>query len=266
MKISRKRFFKDAAKVMLSASAGALGSNAMLHAATHTNMETPPWPWPYSPLDPEQARKLSHDCFYEYGCAYASFSGILKLLQDKVGHPFTSIPPEIMSFGGAGVKGWGTLCGTLNGAFAAISLVCDPKAATRLVDDLMGWYARSRLPTDRSREYAEKGEFKVDKGIKEIPQSRSGSPLCHISVTKWCKTTGMAAESPERFERCARLSGDVAARAILVLNKHAENAFENQYGISATAFECNKCHGPGGEEADVDAKMDCGPCHGDPHE
>jgi hypothetical protein len=171
-----------------------------------------------------------------------------------------------MSFGGAGVKGWGTLCGTLNGVFAAISLVSSPETTGKLVDDLMGWYARSRLPTAKSAEYAEKGAFKVDKGIKEIPQSRSGSPLCHISVTRWCKATEMSSDSPERFERCARLSGDVAARAITLLNKHAENTFENQYGISATAFECNKCHGPKGEEANVLAKMDCAQCHGDPHE
>jgi hypothetical protein len=130
----------------------------------------------------------------------------------------------------------------------------------------MSWYAQSQLPTDLSNAYGQTGRFTVDKEIKDMPQSMSGSPLCHISVTKWCKTSGLTADSPERFERCARLSGDVAAQAILLLNDQAEKKFEAEHQLSANASECNTCHGPKGDEANVLAKMDCVQCHGDPHQ
>jgi hypothetical protein len=265
MTISRKQFFKDTAKYFVGATAAVLGSNVSSIRSAYANIQTHEWPWPYSPLDPEYARKLAHDCFYESGCSYAGFSGLLKPLQEKIGEPFASIPPQMMSYGGAGVKGWGTLCGTLNGVSAAVSLVCDPKSSSAIINELMSWYAQTRLPTDKSNEYGETGRFQVDKKIKEMSQSRSGSPLCHISVTRWCRASGLTADSPERFERCARLSGDVAAQAILLLNEQAEEKFEAKHAISANAFECNKCHGPKGDEANVLAKMDCVQCHGEPH-
>jgi hypothetical protein len=171
----------------------------------------------------------------------------------------------MMSYGGAGVKGWGTLCGTLNGASAAVSLVCNPKSSSVIINELMSWYAQSHLPTDKSNAYGETAQFQVDKKIKDLPQSRAGSPLCHISVTRWCKASGLTVDSPERFERCARLSGDVAAQAILLLNNLAEGEIKVTNGLSANALECNRCHGPKGEEADVHTKMDCVQCHDDSH-
>ncbi len=264
-RISRKKFLSGAARYFAAAAAGStvpcvLGKDSLTAAPV-----APSWPWPYAPLDLEEARKLGHDAYYEYGCCYAGFAGIVKALQDKVGAPFTAIPLQMMSYGSGGLEGWGTLCGALNGASAAISLVSDVRTAGLLIDELTNWYTQEFLPSDLSNRYAENHGFKVDKGIKALRSNRSGSPLCHVSVTKWCQGAKLAVDSPERLERCARLSGDVAAQAVKLLNDQSEGSFHSDHSVPKSVSECLSCHGAGHSVKNVSAKMDCQPCHHDVH-
>ena len=171
-----------------------------------------------------------------------------------------------MSYGGGGLKGWGTVCGTLNGAAAAISLVRDEVASTPVIDELMGWYAQALMPSDISNRYGEDGTFPVDKGIKSLTQSKSGSPLCHVSVTGWCSSAGYEIGSPEQNERCSRVSGDTAAKAVMLLNAQQDGNLRNEYVIPASTSKCLSCHGPEKEVANVDHKMACIQCHGKPHD
>jgi hypothetical protein len=73
-------------------------------------------------------------------------------------------------------------------------------------------------------------------------------------------------ESPERKERCARPSGDVAAQAVMLLNESSRGAFRTVHGAPASVSDCLSCHGGGKAENNVSAKMDCGPCHHGVHE
>jgi hypothetical protein len=261
--ISRKRFLSDAMKYLTGAAASLTGFRLATSEKSLADTKTKPLPWLYAQLDPEGTRKLAHDLFYDSGCGYAGFAGILKGLQEKAGEPFTSLPLEIMNYSGSGIKGWGTICGALNGASAAISLVTDARTSGPLIDELMGWYTQTLLPSELSNQYAENHRYKVDKNIKALPRDKSGSPLCHISVTNWCTASGLSVDSPERLERCARLSGDVAAQAVKLLNDQAQNNFHAEFVPLSSTTECLSCHGSKGESKNVAAKLDCIQCHKD---
>jgi hypothetical protein len=231
--------------------------------------EVPEWPWPYVKLDPEMIRKKGHLGYYKAHCCYGAFWAIIDSLREEIGFPYTQIPAEMMIYGAGGVAGWGTLCGALNGAFAAINLVTDEKTCKKIVHELMGWYTETPLPTEISNQYAVEHAFLVEeyKSDEALAQSVAGSPLCHVSVTKWCQASGYASGSPERSERCGRLTGDVAARAVELLNQYIDNAFEPTFELPAGTTACRACHFKG---KDYDqgqftrGKMDCLQCH-EPH-
>ena len=166
-----------------------------------------PFGYPETGLNVEETRELGYAGFkgitladgtQHVGCAFGAFNAIIGQLADKVGQPYTRIPVQMMDWAGAGVVGFGTLCGTLNGAAAAIGLICSPQDARGFVSDLLTWYSEASLPTNL---YAPTGD---------LPQSRADSNLCHVSLTHWCRASGYASGSPERAERCSRLSGDIA--------------------------------------------------------
>jgi hypothetical protein len=264
-RISRKQFLSGAAGYLTTAAAGSAAWSLLSKEPAISGPVAPSWPWPYARLDMEEARRLGHDGYYEYGCGYAGFAGIVKALQDKAGAPFTGVPLQMMSFGSGGLKGWGTICGALNGASAAISLVSDTKTAGLLIDELTNWYTQALLPGDIGNRIAESRGYAVDKGIKALPQNRSGSPLCHISVTKWCAASRYAVDSPERLERCARVSGDVAAQAVKLLNDQSLGTFRAEHTPPKSVAECMSCHGAGRAEKNVSTKMECVKCHHDVH-
>lgn len=259
--ISRKRFLSGAARYMAAAVGGTVCFHVLGEKTPAAATDAPAWPWPYTKLDAEEARKLGHDAYYEMGCGFAGFAGIVKGLQDKAGAPFTSLPPQMMSYGSGGLKGWGTICGAINGASAAISLVTDSRTSGLLIDELMNWYTQSLFPSDVSNRYAEEHSFKVDRKIKALAQNKSDSPLCHVSVTKWCLASGYAVDSPERMERCARLSGDVVAMAVKLLNDQTAGAFHTEHANAKSVSDCLSCHGGGRPQKNVSAKMDCLQCH-----
>ncbi len=231
--------------------------------------EVPEWPWPYVKLDPEMIRKKGHLGYYKAHCCYGAFWAIVDSLREEIGFPFDQIPAEMMIYGAGGAAGWGTLCGALNGAFAAINLVTDEGTCKKIVHELMGWYTETPLPTEISNQYASEHAFLVDKYKSDevLAQSVAGSPLCHVSVTKWCQASGYPSGSPERSERCGRLTGDVAARAVELLNQYADNAFEPAYEMPVGATVCRSCHFKGKEFEKgqfTRGKMDCLQCH-EPH-
>lgn len=230
----------------------------------------PAAPWQYVKLDVEEVRKRGHEGYYRGDCGFGGFASIIEALRDKAGFPFTQIPVEMLGFGAGGVSGWGTTCGALIGASAAINLVTDKDNARKLVSELLGWYSTTPLPSEKSNEYAVKHEFLVKeyKSDKELAQSVSNSPLCHASVTGWCLAAKTASGTPERAERCGRLTGDVAAHAVELLNAHLDGTFAATFKPSEETAGCQTCHTVG-KEFDMgqftNGKMECTDCH-DPHD
>ena len=251
--LSRRTFLADTGKVALGLAIGSVGlSLAGCSAKTtgsKTKQELPAWPWTYSKkLDPNAVAKLAYEGFYQGACCYAVANSILTELKNKVGFPFTQIPSDMFRYGEGGIVGWASLCGTLNGASAVINLVSPKEVYGPLINELMGWYTETAFPVY------------VPEGKDKLVTSKSGSPLCHVSVTNWCKVSKAGAESKERAERCARLCGDVGKRVAEMLNDNADGKFVAAYKDPASITGCMSCHGKTAMN-NTRGKMACVQCH-----
>jgi Putative redox-active protein (C_GCAxxG_C_C)/FlgD Ig-like domain len=263
--VTRKEFLKTGARYAAGVAVGA----GVVNMVTHSNMKAGglayTWPWPYQTLDVEAVRILGHDAYWAgKGCSYGSFHAIATKLREVLPDPWDALPSEIMLYGGGGGAGWGTLCGALNGPAALISLVVTSPRSNVLNSELFGWYTQTLFPTDTSNQYAANHTFTDNRCDVALAQNASGSPLCHASVTEWCKASGITQDDLKRKERCARVTGDVAAFAAHILNEEFAGTFAATYVPPATIADCMSCHGVGTMNT-VAAKMDCVQCHGDPH-
>jgi hypothetical protein len=191
-------------------------------------------PFGYVPLDIEATRQLGYDSYKgivingvkHQHCGFAAFNAIISQLAevDPYG-PYANIPTQMMEWAAGGAADFASLCGTLNGASAAIGLICAAADAKAFVSDLLTWYTQTALPTN------------IVAPTGPLAQSVANTTLCHNSVTNWCRASGYASGSPERGERCARLAGDVAAKAVEMLNN-------GRLGlpVPASSTSCVQCH------------------------
>lgn len=264
-KITRQEFFRKTAIYTTGAGVAAVGTGFLFSKEARAEGLVEDWPAPYSTLDVEKVRVRAHDdfCTEGKGCCYAAFDGIISVLREELPETFPSFPNEIMVYGHGGVVGWGTICGAVNGAAAAISLVCDKAASDQLVSELCGWYTQELIPSEISNTYAGDGTFTATKSDEVLPQNASGSVLCHVSVTKWVEASGIAVDDAKRLERCARLSGDVAAKAVELLNAHYGSGFTAEYVPPEGIETCMACHSSAGVKKNVASKSECEQCHGD---
>ncbi len=263
--IARREFLRNAGFTAV-AGAVALAGCAPKKIVEEVVKEIPPHPWPYPRIDVEAVRKLGHARYYDNDCGYGSFAAIIETMRELVGFPYTQIPTDMLGFGAGGVSGWGTTCGALLGAAAAINLMTTHEDARKLVDQLLAWYSQTPFPSEISNDYAANhaylvAEYKTD---QKLVSSVSHSPLCHVSVTNWCKESGFASGSKERSERCGRLTGDVAAKAVELLNEHRDGTFKAVFKLSDETTGCMTCHKkgesyPAGQF--TQGKMECLDCH-----
>ena len=87
---------------------------------------------------------------------------------------------------------------------------------------------------------------------------------CHISVARWCKISGYGAGTPEWYERCSRLCGDVAARAVELLNALKDGSFTASYTPRTETTGCASCHASGKDALKRQVavgKQNCLDCH-----
>jgi hypothetical protein len=264
--VTRKEFLKTGAKYATGVAVGAGAMNLLTQSRSHAGTLLTPWPWPYQAVDVEAVRILGHDAYWEgKGCSYGAFHAIATKLRQVLPDPWNQLPSEIMLYGGGGGAGWGTLCGAINGPAALISLVLSSARSGILNNELFGWYTQTLFPTDISNQYAVNHIFQDNRCDITLPQNASGSPLCHASVTEWCKAANYTQDALQRKERCARVTGDVAAFAAQILNDELVGNFVPHYVPPATIAGCMSCHGVGTLNK-VAAKMECTQCHGtNPH-
>jgi hypothetical protein len=244
---------------MIVAAAGGTAVTPLLTTANFAAKEQekiPEVPWTYKKVDPVAVAERAYPAYYRGGCSYGAYEGIIGELKEVAGHPYTLIPTEMFIFGEGGVAGTSTLCGALNAAAAAIFLVTGGVAqnkreeAFEMIRELFNWYEQQALPNYRPRNPK-----------YEIKASTSKSPLCHVSVTKWCKATGFKSFSKERAERCGWLTASTAKYAVEILNKKAESAFKVAHTLSPQVQSCRSCHDKAGALENSRTMMDCGGCH-----
>ncbi len=222
-KISRRSALKALGGITAGAALSGLGLAAPIKILAQENSAGDQHPWPYENLDVEELRKLGHEGYYLGNCSSGAFYAILSALRDKVGEPYTNIPltppNNMLHFGGGGI-GAGMCCGALLGAFAAINQVTDSTRAREIVAELMEWYKNEPLPTNISNRYGSNREFLVDEYLSDevITQTVANSAMCEDSVVAWISETGIGYGDDRRKERCARLTGDVVAKAVELLN------------------------------------------------
>lgn len=203
------------------------------------------WPWPYAKLDPQATAELAYAEWYRVFCGAAVVNAIFGQLREKVGEPYRSFPKDAFTFLEGGVSGWGTICGACAGSNIVTNLILGPRSAGSEQGMLMGsellqHYASTAMPT-----YAPK----APKVAAEIPRTVADSPLCHLSVGKWMKAANKELASPERKDRCARLTASMAAQTVTLLNAWKDGTYKTkgvvparQYGIQSQ-HNCNDCHG-----------------------
>jgi hypothetical protein len=144
-----------------------------------------------------------------------------------------------------GVSGWGTLCGANAGANIVTNLIIGPRIAGTedgmlMGSELMQHYASTAMPT-----YVPK-----DPKVKaEIPKTVADSPLCHISVGKWMKAANKDLGSPERKDRCARVTASMAFQTVTLLNAWKDGQYKTKGVVPAKAYG-------------IQAQHNCGDCHG----
>jgi cytochrome c553 len=263
---TRKEFLADAAKYTVGAAAGVATLSAIFGHQSQAGDKAVTWPLPYAQLDVEKVRKAGHDAYWSgKGCSYGAFHALMSEIRALVGEPYLSIPSEIMIYGHGGGVGWGGLCGALNGPAAFISMVCLKARSDVLIHELFGWYTQTQFPSDISNQYAVESAYADNRYTGALQQNASGSILCHVSVTEWCKATQIAVGDTKRKERCARLTGDVAAYAAKLLNDEFSSQFTPVFTAPQSVTVCGTCHGSTGIKPFTAVKMECVQCHGNMH-
>ncbi|MEN6427596.1 MAG: C-GCAxxG-C-C family protein [Phycisphaerales bacterium] len=239
---------------------GAAAGSCLLSSCTRQEMKTAQekadlsvLPWPYHELDPETTAERAYLLCYEGHCMYGVFKSIVGQLAERCGEPYRSFPCGMMTYGAGGVASWGSLCGALNGAAAAISLFVPKKELqAKLTGQLFLWYEQAELPV-----YAPA----KPKLAMQMPTSVARSVLCHPSVGAWCKKSGYPVAGKEHMERCARLTADTARQTVIVLNEGLSGKAARPLIADEQVGRCNACHGRDGDRKDALARMTCGSCH-----
>ena len=263
--LTRKEFLTNTSKYAVGAVAGVVGLNALAGGKILANPKATAWPWPYVELDPEVVRLNAHHLYYsDKDCCSGVFGAFTEALTEKLPDPWANMPMEVMLFGRGGGNGWGTLCGTVNGAAAIISMVVSKADSGKLINEVWGWAASTALPSDAANQASVDGKYADKKYEGVLPQSVAGSVLCHASVSQWCFIAEKKVSDTERKERCARVAGDVAAKTAEVLNAYFAQTFTPTYVTDPHVAQCGTCHGSSGFN-NVMTQMNCEPCHGDPH-
>jgi len=214
--------------------------------------KTEKWPWPYEKLDPTITAELAYKEWYRVFCGCAVISSVFTQLREKVGEPYSSFPIDAFVFLEGGVASWGTICGSNAGANIVANLIIGPRIIGAvdghlIGTDIMQWYCESALPIF---------EPKSPKIREPIPQTISESPLCHVSVGKWMAVADKPIGSPERKDRCARVTASVAYHLVELLNAWKDDDYDDEgdwtplsvYGINAQP-NCMECHAGGIPEA-----------------
>lgn len=221
------------------------------------------WPYPVGGLDVDLVRFYGKEGYYSRlggagGCGYGGAIGLIYALREALpGSVWDDLPDVMFKYGSGGAAGWGTLCGSLNGALAVMTLAC---SSGDVRDDLMGWYTTAVLPTDRWNEQDFLANY--DPEGYEYASSVADSPLCHISVSTWGKIAGVLMNEAGKKARCSRVTGDTCAKAAELLNAYAAGSYLKEFTTPEEYAHCLECHdAKNGVLHDQQGKMNCVQCH-----
>jgi hypothetical protein len=217
-RLSRRAFIGGASALASGSLVAALG----VPGAALAQAAPPPGAWPIPVLDPNAVRDAGYWGYWandpykatNYGCSYGVASALLAAIKAGLGpgSPWDLLPLEMFKWGKTGCVESGTLCGALAGALPIFTLA-SPASVTEMGADLLRWYQEAPLPSREMDSLDSKRRY------PNQAQSVSASPLCHVSVSEWCKAAGKLSSSTDRKTRCGKLTGDVGKMAAIILNR-----------------------------------------------
>jgi hypothetical protein len=289
--ISRRKFLGRGALALGAAGAtvaatGGLGlfSNSIAAGAGGGTCATVPgtvkhprgtWGYPSGGLNADECAERAYHSYQVGHCAYAVMDGIMGTLQDVLGSPYTNLDMSSFVFLWGGLNGWGTVCGTIAGAGITSNLIYGVNSVTGLDDgmaiseEMTGYYANTPLPDYEpvTTEYGGTDPAYLPGGA--IPQDTPGTPICHISVSKWMNAAGVTDFwSEERNERCARLAAQMTKKTVQLLNAVNDGTYVYG-GTGAGAWPAPPgfwpspgFNNPGFGAYGRPAQENCGDCHG----
>jgi hypothetical protein len=190
-------------------------------------------------------------------------------------------------YGGGGIVRWGTICGVPNGCCAVLSLMNlhgtafqTGVAGNTITDQLMRYYSQTLFPVSGlyDQAVAEGWAGSLVNGVPwgtthlPLPDDEvlaftvADSPLCHISVSKWCDAAGVNMNAVDdtgfkvKEDRCGKIVADMAAYTADWLNYTPLEVLTD----SAATTACMSCHNMDSDVSKYPAqqgKMECGACH-----
>lgn len=225
-----------------------------------------PLPQPQVLLDVDAVRHTAYDRYFEGGCMYGAAASLIEALRsacrsDGEGGGYSDwdlIPTGMFKYGSGGVAGWGTICGILNGAAAVLAMA----GYDSLIGQVIGWYTLQSFPLDTCEGFTAASGFEALADIDVPAHTVSDSPLCHISISKFCEAAGITLKdgSPEglnyKQDRCSKICADTAALAAQLINGEVDA--DSVYATPASYDSCLTCHGAIKDQV---GKMNCLGCH-----
>jgi hypothetical protein len=148
------------------------------------------------------------------------------------------MPDYMFAHAGQGYAGHGTLCGALGVSSCLINLVVYDKddSFRGIIDRMMWWYSGMKFPTER---------FDDISAFPKQVKAQAMTPLCHTSVSKWTLAAGEEVTSKQKYERCAKVAGEVVYTVVHYLNEYFDGKWKPaKWTPSKQIEQCVKCHGP----------------------
>ena len=229
-----------------------------------------PLPPPVVPLDVVAVRQTAYDRYFEGGCMYGAAAALVEGLReacrpaaDENGYTdWDLIPTGMFKYGSGGVAGWGTICGILNGAAAVLAMA----GYDSLIDQVIGWYTLQSFPLDSSDDLVTSDESTFQALSREEVPARTvaDSPLCHISIGKFCAAAGITLKDASadgvnyKQDRCSKVCAETATLAASLINAQLAGSAETVYTTPESYASCLTCHGTIKDQV---GKMNCHGCH-----
>lgn len=280
-RMSRRKFLVGAGTVVGAAGLAGLGMNKFASDAEAAGSAIP-WFYPQVQADQPDPEKIARHAYEIYyggrGCAEAVWGTFVDTLgaYDQGAATWGTLPANIFRFGGGGIGGWGTICGTLNGAAAILGMVVS-NAAHRgtLTDAIFQYYAKTALPTNNAylsymgqlggqpADWHPKNAASVEIPPQaNVPTSVADSPLCHSSLVQWTMATGIKDASAGQKDRCSKACFDVSFKLAELLNTYfgaitaSATPAPGAVSYDASVYACRTCH-----VTYTGARMNCTSCH-----
>lgn len=264
---NRRRFLGGSAAAVLGLGAIAGGSGAAIDAVSAQGDDDVDTPLGWEPVDVDEIEEIARDNYYAgMHCGEGVFATLVDAQRQQGNSGWDDVPTIAAYWGAGGGGGNGALCGTIIGGSMVAALAHGRSDTTmKLVNEIHQRYMQEPFPIYEPPGDTEHGTS------KELPQNRAKSPLCHVSVTKWCKVSGYEHAAEERAERCSRVASDMTLITARLLNAEAEGNFEkvaNEVPHVDTIDPekgCVSCHSTEHsfeEGGYVSSKMACDDCHG----